>query len=137
MKLKLNALAAAAVITTSTWASEWTGNESDDWFDAANWSAGVPTASTNSVRISTASPYSTVIDGGSAATGSSFGVGHNGPGELSLINGASLVSESASLGNQSAGAGSVTISGQGSSWQVASGNFDVGGSGGDLLAQPL
>ena len=133
MKLKLNALAAAAVITTSTWASEWTGNESDDWFDAANWSAGVPTASTNSVRISTASPYSTVIDGGSAATGSSFGVGHNGPGELSLINGASLVSESASLGNQSAGAGSVTISGQGSSWQVASGNFDVGGSGGAQL----
>lgn len=124
---------ACLVLSASLLASDWTGNESEDWFDSDNWTAGVPTASTNQVRINTSNPNSTLIDGGSAATGTLFGVGHNGVGELSLINGTTLVSESANLGSQLSGDGSVTISGAGSTWEVTSGNFDVGGSGIGLL----
>ena len=129
MKWRIRVLAVAMATTAPALASEWTGNESDDWFDPANWTAGVPTTSTNQVRISTTNPNSARIDGAQASTGTLFGVGHNGTGELTLANGATLVSGSASLGSQSAGDGSVTISGAGSSWQVSGGNFDIGISG--------
>jgi T5SS/PEP-CTERM-associated repeat protein len=133
MKWKVSILAAAMAAATSTSASEWTGTESDDWFDPANWTAGVPTASTDQVRINTTNPYSAQIDGGSAATGTLFRVGHNGIGELTLLNGATLISGSAGLGNQLAGNGSVLINGTGSTWEVLSGNFDIGSSGTGLL----
>ena len=133
MKLRLCILMVAMAATSSTFGSEWTGTTSDDWFDSTNWTAGVPNASIHSVRISTTNPNSALIDGGEAFTGLSFGVGHSGSGELSLLNGASLVSESANLGSQLAGNGDVMISGAGSTWEVTSGNFDVGGSGTGLL----
>ena len=99
----------------------WTGNESDDWFDAANWSGAVPTSATNSVRINTVNPNPAVIEGAAAETGSSFSVGHTSRGELRILNGGSLVSgTSAAIGSQSAGDGRVLIGGGGSIWQVQS-----------------
>ena len=133
MKLRLCILMVALAATSSTFGSEWTGTASDGWFDSTNWTAGVPNASIHSIRINTTSPNSTLIDGGEAFTGSSFGVGHSGTGDLSIFNGAGLVSESANLGSQSAGVGNVAISGAGSSWAVVSGSFDVGGSGTGVL----
>lgn len=133
MKLKTCLLAATMTAAATASASEWTGNESTDWFDPLNWTSGVPTAGSNSVRINTAAEHPTEIDGQSAATGSGFGVGHSGAGVLFITNGATLNSVSANLGSQVAGHGSVIISGAGSSWQVASGNFDIGQSGSGQL----
>ena len=108
--------------------NNWTGDESDDWFDAANWSGGVPTAASSQVRINTTDPNPAVIDGAAAEAGGSFSVGHSSVGVLSIINGGSLQSGTSSIvGSQSAGNGTVTISGAGSSWQAASAT--VGGSG--------
>ena len=124
-------LAAAGLMAASGSAVaqlQWTGEESDDWFDAANWSGGVPTAAADSVRINTDDPNPAVIDGAAAETGVSFSVGFNSRGELSILNGGSLVSgTSAAIGSQSAGDGRVLISGADSSWQV--GSIDIGSSG--------
>ena len=122
-------LAAASLLAAAgALANEWTGVESEDWFDFSNWTNGVPNAGINSVRINTDDPNPAVIDGDAAETGSSFSVGHTSRGELSILNGGSLQSGTSSvLGSQSAGNGSVTISGAGSSWQAAS--AAIGGSG--------
>ncbi|TVQ41454.1 MAG: hypothetical protein EA370_01975 [Wenzhouxiangella sp.] len=128
MTLRTCIVAVSIALASSAFASEWTGTESDDWFDPDNWSGAVPTASTFQVRINTNDPRSPEIDGQAAATGSNFGVGHNSIGELSIINAGTLTSVSAILGHQSNGNGSVTISGAGSGWQIASG-LEIGRSG--------
>ena len=108
----------------------WTGEVSEDWFDAANWSGGVPTATSNQVRINTTHPNPAAIDGAAAETGSSLSVGHTSVGVLSIVNGGSLQSGTSSvLGSQPAGDGRVTVSGEGSSWQAASATVGASGFG--------
>ena len=52
----------------------WTGATSTDWFNAGNWSAGVPTNAT-STRIDTVAPNATVVGtAGAQATGLRIGV---------------------------------------------------------------
>ncbi len=126
-----NALVAAGLLVASANAvgqTLWTGSASEDWFNAANWSSGVPTAASSQVRINTTHPNPAMIDGAAAETGSSFSVGHTSVGVLSISNGGSLQSGTSSVvGSQSAGDGRVTVSGAGSIWQA--GSASVGGSG--------
>lgn len=117
---------------SSVWASEWSGDISEDWFTAGNWTAGVPTASTAQVRIDTTNPNAALIASDAAATGNLFEVGRSGTALLNIANGGSLSTGSAILGGQAAGNGTVIISGAGSIWQAA-GAFTIGSSGtGDL-----
>ncbi len=120
-RLTMGLAAAILLAASGARANEWTGVESEDWFDSGNWSGGVPNAGINSVRINTDDPNPAVIDGGAAETGSSFSVGHTSRGELNILNSGSLVSgTSAAIGSQFAGDGRVRISGADSLWQVES-----------------
>ena len=118
-------VAAGLLAFSGAWASEWTGTASEDWFTSANWTAGVPSAATNQVRINTTSPNAALIDGDAAATGSSFEVGRSGTGTLGIANGGTLTTGSATLGGQAAGNGTVTVNGPGAIWQL-SGAFTIG-----------
>ncbi len=108
--------------------NNWIGEESDDWFDADNWTGAVPVIGDGTVQINTDDPNLAVIDGTAAGTGNIFTVGHNSRGELRILDGGSLQSGSnVSIGSQSSGDGRVLISGTDSSWQVE--GIDIGRSG--------
>ena len=79
-------LVAIGVIAMGAHASEFTGAESSDWFDANNWTAGIPGAAIGA-EIGTAAnaDVSAVISGTTAyANGLQVGVGGNG--SLELVN---------------------------------------------------
>ncbi|WP_311030631.1 beta strand repeat-containing protein [Mesorhizobium koreense] len=116
--------ALAGVLAGPAWSqTSWTGAVSEDWFEAGNWSNLVPDASDN-VNIDTATPNSPVINGGDAATGwllvSQFGIA-----ELRIVNGGTLSSTQARIGNDLGSQGSATVSGPGSAWSIP-GDFLVG-----------
>lgn len=70
--------------------TSWTNPGTADWFNAANWSGGVPTAGT---------------------------VGQIGNGGTALIQSGSAFSLVFSLGNSAGESGTVTVTGPGSRWE--------------------
>ena len=80
-----------AGITTTSLSADWTGAVSSDWYDAANWSGGVPDAGENAI-IDSSNPLTwPIIDGGTAST-DDLRVGYtaNYQGELTVTGGATL-----------------------------------------------
>ena len=75
--LTATSIALGTVLATTTPSrafDAWTGTTSTDWFNAGNWSAGVPTNAT-STRIDTVAPNATVVGtAGAQATGLRIGV---------------------------------------------------------------
>ncbi|HVI57823.1 MAG TPA: autotransporter domain-containing protein [Luteimonas sp.] len=94
--------------------SGWTGAVSSDWYDAGNWTAGVPDAADN-VNIDTLTPNPAVISGGNAFA-SWLLVGQLSQGQLTINNGGTLTSVQSRIGNNLGVAGAVTVSGAGSTW---------------------
>jgi T5SS/PEP-CTERM-associated repeat protein/autotransporter-associated beta strand protein len=130
---------------TASPAADWTGANSTDWFDAANWSTNaVPTAAAN-VFVNTIGPNPTVISG-AAVSGNSFiggvasstgqvtvtgagaswtnsdelDVGESGTGTLFIQNGGRVTNTIGSVGRFVGSTGQVTVDGAGSSWTNSS-----------------
>ena len=71
--------------------ADWTGAVSSDWYDAANWTDGVPTDGDNAVIDSSKPLTWPVIDGGIASTEDlRIGYTANYQGELTVTGGATL-----------------------------------------------
>jgi len=72
-------------------AVDWTGAVSSDWYDAANWSGGVPNAGEDAVIDSSGPRTWPVIDGGTANTAQTrIGYTADYQGELTVTGGATL-----------------------------------------------
>src|SRR5712671_5616118 len=85
----LAAIALFSASTVSTHAqTNWTGANSNGWFNPLNWNAGVPNALT-SANIDTVTPNSTEVRG-AGASALNLTVGQNGTGMLVIQNGGTL-----------------------------------------------
>ena len=132
------ALGLVLATTTPSRAADisWLGGTSTDWFDPANWSAGVPT-SADIARIDLVSPNPTVVDGaavgGPNAVTSVFLVGDTGTGMLTIQNGGTLSSASgaqtSTVGSKAGSTGTMIIDGLGSSYTNTGTALVVGGAG--------
>ena len=102
----------------------WVGTTSNDWTDGTNWSSGaVPPAGTV-VNIDTISPNPTVLGVGGAAAGTTaaFNVGSiaGATGHLIIQSGSTLTSTDLTrIGIAPGSTGIVTVTGQGSQWNIA------------------
>lgn len=101
-------------------AQNWTGAVSDDWFDGGNWDNGQPPPSAFDAVLNTVTPNPTLIDGGDASVRNlTLGGGPGLEGNLSIINGGTLVASSVGAGGGGSasvpgGTGTITVSGAGS-----------------------
>ena len=100
--------------------SGWTGAASSDWFDAANWSGGVP-APTDNVNVDTVTPNPAVISGGEAFA-NWLVLGQHGQGDLTITNGGTLTSVQSRIGNDAGRQGVIRVTGAGSTWNAG---FDL------------
>lgn len=103
-----------ALATAPSFATDWTGATSTDWFDGTNWSAGVPTSGIDA-SIDTVTSHATIA--GTARAQGLF-VGNTGTGALTIQNGGTLSSSIGYIGFLSGSTGTVTVTGAGSSWTV-------------------
>jgi T5SS/PEP-CTERM-associated repeat protein/autotransporter-associated beta strand protein len=133
-------LAAAPVRAQQT---NWTGATSSNWFNAGNWTAGVPglqtqtgigpTAVTPVIGAPGAAAYNLIIGGAVGNPDGSITAGQ--PGALTIQNGGSLtngymVGNVTSVPTISLWSGTVSVTGAGSNWNLVSPNFDIGATGG-------
>ncbi len=108
-------------------ADDWLGTTSTDWFNAANWSAGVPDAATDAI-IDTTTPNATEVDGAAAGAAITV-VGNTGTGSLTISNGGTLASDDAHLGVIAGGTGTAVVTGPASIWSSAALYVGNGGNG--------
>jgi T5SS/PEP-CTERM-associated repeat protein len=120
------ALGLALAMAGPSFAEDWTGITSTDWFTAGNWSSGVPTSSDNAI-IDTVTPNATVI-GAVGAQAQILRVGSSGTGTLTIQNGGGVTSLNGLIGADSGSTGTVTVDGAGSIWNSGS-LLEVGRSG--------
>jgi hypothetical protein len=93
--------------------SSWTGAVSSDWFNAGNWSNGVPVAN-DTVSIQNNNLPNAVVVGATGAIAGRVAIGDSANGSLTIQNGGSLdVSVLTGLGD-GAGSGLVVVTGAGS-----------------------
>jgi T5SS/PEP-CTERM-associated repeat protein len=120
------AMALLSATTVSTRAqTSWTGATSNDWFTAANWTAGVPVLDGANANINTTSPNATVVGAPGAVAqalslGQFFGVGN-----LTIQNGGTLLTFAGGVIG-GLGRGDVTVTGPGSQWTNVNGGIQVG-----------
>ncbi|WP_181176144.1 autotransporter domain-containing protein [Mesorhizobium sp. B2-3-4] len=96
-------------------ATDWTGTTSSNWFNASNWTAGVPGAVlTNIDRIS---PNPTVVGAPGAQTGT-LDVGVLAKGQLTIQTGGTVGSTAGRVGVNPGSTGTVTVTGAGSQWTI-------------------
>lgn len=122
-KTLLLTLLAATALTVPGMAyaqtTQWTGAVDGDWFDPANWTQGVPTASVGTfVQGEGTAP---VIDGGAAfAHELYFGgaVSSTLTGSLTIMNGGTLESDVTVIALDVGTDYTLTVTGDGSSWQT-------------------
>ena len=120
----------SATVMPSRAAELWTGTNSTDWFDAGNWSAGVPSNAT-STRIDTVAPNATVI-GAAGAQSTGLRVGVFGTGALTIQNGGTVNNTLGIIADQLGSTGTATVDGVGSAWTNSS-DFYVGAGGNGML----
>lgn len=112
--------------TSPVLATNWTGATSEDWFDAGNWSGGVPLTTTDSFIDTTVNAPEITTEG---AAGRLICVGNNGTGALTISGGGLLTSSNQSrIGNNFGSVGTALVTGSGSVWESAS-EFRVGSDG--------
>jgi len=115
--LACTALVAAAPAQAD---ESWTGANGTDWFDADNWSSGVP-GITDTIFIDPADARPVVLSGGPAQSAAHIYVGFVNDGELTIRDGATLTnSGNAGIGFLGAD-GIVTVTGQGTQWTILGG----------------
>lgn len=127
--LLANATAAGLMLLSAgpVAAQTWTGNTSNDWTVGSNWNGGtVPVAGT--VIINTISPSPTVLGVTGPAVGLSgnFSIGVTGAGNLTIQNGSTLTTTGGIVRLGLGGNGTVTVTGDGSQWNVTAAQLVVG-----------
>ena len=105
--------------------SSWTGAVSSDWFNAGNWSNGVPAAN-DTVLIQNNNLPNGAVAGATGATAGGVLIGDSASGSLTIQNGGSLnVSVLTGLGTHPGGSGLVVVTGAGSTL-TSRGGLEVG-----------
>jgi fibronectin-binding autotransporter adhesin len=117
----------AALSASSAHATDiWTGATSLDWFNAGNWSGGVPTTGLFDPNVSIANngvPNAPVV-GSQGAFAPFLSIGNSfGAGSLSVLNGGTLHTQEVIVADY--GAGAAVVSGTGSTWTIA-GSLSIG-----------
>ncbi|WP_189371473.1 autotransporter outer membrane beta-barrel domain-containing protein [Achromobacter spanius] len=104
----------------------WTGTQNSDWQDAQNWSTATLPGAAGYLFINSVAPNAPVINNSAGQAGILFLGAIGGP-SLTLINGGTLNSDSAIVGNSNNGftagtseleSGTASISGTGSQWNA-------------------
>ena len=120
------ALLAASTVPSHAQTTNWGGQFSSNWFFGPNWINGIPQR-TFDVNINTVTQNATVV-ASPGAEANNLSVGANGTGMLTIQNGGTLVDQSGAVGNLPGGAGTMIVTGAGSSWTNVD-NIVVGGLG--------
>jgi len=107
--------------TTRAETTEWVNPGVGDWFEPANWSAGLPTDSTDAV-VDTGG---TAQVGAEGAEAKDLRVGDAHTGTLTVEAGGRVASKYGYLGYYSGSEGTATVTGAGSAW-TNSGDLKVG-----------
>ena len=142
MKVRLNAAlltsTALALIGTAspTFASDWTGAVSSEWFDGANWSGGTPPTSADDTIVDVSSPNAPSIAGGITASTAQLFIGQSGKGVVTVSNGSIQTNGHLWLGYDAGASGTLSATGVGAQIGV-SGNLQIGynGTGAFSLSQ--
>ncbi|WP_218511708.1 autotransporter outer membrane beta-barrel domain-containing protein [Variovorax sp. dw_308] len=124
--LSLTVTLLAASVAPAHAQTEWTGRFGSDWFLSGNWSAGYPRQTTDGI-INTVTPNSTEISS-LGAQARNLDIGPLATGRLLIQTGGTLADSFGAIGNLTGGAGTVTVTGVGSSWSNA-GGVVLGGQG--------
>ena len=124
------ALGLVAATTTPSRAVDWTGTTSNNWFNAGNWSGGVPTNGTNAT-IDTITPNATVV-GTAGAQAVNLRVGASATGTLTIQAGGTVSNTAGIIGENGGSIGTVIVDGAGSSW-TNSNSLDIGSEGNGTL----
>jgi T5SS/PEP-CTERM-associated repeat protein len=129
----------AALSASPVHANDWTGTASSDWFTAGNWGGGVPTPADLFVIIENNGVPDAPIVGSSGAFALNLIVGNiNGSGSLSVLNGGTLQTGTATIGGLGTGTLSVANGGAVSSNLLSVGDSATGsliiGTGGTVTA---
>lgn len=95
--------------------STWTGAASSNWFDASNWTSGVPVAGGGTATVDATAPNAPVVNAPGAAT-DVMGVGVGSVGALTIAGGGTLGSVDGYFGYTWGSHGTVTVTGPGSNW---------------------
>jgi outer membrane autotransporter protein len=116
-----------------SYADDWTGTTSSDWFTSTNWSAGIPGSATD-VNINAAGSSPTLTAAGALAN--NLFIGSSSPNTFNINTGGSLHSVNAFIGYTSSGTALVT--GPNATWNndglmvvadSASATLDISGGG--------
>jgi outer membrane autotransporter protein len=106
---------AAASLPAAAQSTDWTGAASSNWFDASNWTNGVPVAGGGPVAVDATAPNAPVLNApGGVADDIAVGVGA--VGALTITGGGTLGSGDGYVGYTLGSHGTVTVTGPGSNW---------------------
>jgi outer membrane autotransporter protein len=130
MLLATTAFVALAPVPPVAAQTAWTGANSNNWFDAGNWSAGTPTIATDAEIDTIALNVPAVFAIGANAL--SLTVGNTGHGALVVQGGGVLLNTTGYLGRGGGSVGTATVLGANSVW-ANTGNFYVGDQGTGML----
>ncbi|MBT1157588.1 autotransporter domain-containing protein [Aminobacter anthyllidis] len=143
MRGLLRAVAIASMASTvlcslaaAAHAQTWEGDQSSDWFNGDNWSGGSTPAGTAVIVNQPGAPNAPSIGTPGASTSTIF-IGGVAGASLNIVNGGSLASTSAIVGNSSANGappassqiGEATVTGGNSTWTTGDLNVGFYGSG--------
>lgn len=121
--MKATLILSAILLTSASLSfanTTWDGSESADWFDADNWSAGVPDSS--DITFIGASPFPDIDGSGNNAVAQRVLVGDGSSAILDIRNGATLSTTQFSNAPSYLGYGAVgflDLDGAGSRWDIA------------------
>ncbi|WP_334507686.1 autotransporter domain-containing protein [Bradyrhizobium sp. AZCC 1693] len=106
---------AATSLPAAAQSTDWTGAASSNWFDASNWTNGVPVAGGGAAAVDATAPNAPVVNApGAAADVIAVGVGALGA--LTMTGGGTLSSVDGYVGYTLGSHGTVTVTGPGSNW---------------------
>lgn len=100
----------------------WTGAGSSHWFDASNWTNGIPVAGGGVAAVDTTAPNAPVVNAPGAAA-DVIGVGIGSVGALTITAGGTLSSVDGYVGQILGSHGTVTVTGPGSNWSNSQGLY--------------
>lgn len=104
-----------SLLSSPAYAAAWTGAVDNDWFNAGNWSGGVPTAGvTGIINTTTNAPE---ITSAGAESGTAI-IGNTATGALTVSDGGTLTSTTSHIGLTFGSTGTAVVTGAGSSWEI-------------------
>ncbi|MDH6233181.1 fibronectin-binding autotransporter adhesin [Mesorhizobium soli] len=110
-----------ALSASPSFATDWTGTQSSDWFTAGNWTNGIPDSNVDATIVTDVNNAVVVDKAGAYAHKVNVG----GTGTLTIQNGGAVSSVDGIIGIGLDSTSTVTVDGAGSSW-TNSGNLFLG-----------